>query len=206
MAGLLEERAVLLTPVARQGRLFCRLLGGQWVSANHQVQLVAGFGYERHHQAAVKVSRPDVINLPGPRGAVLTRRLRPRLPNPEASGLTLKVGQAEESPPPAQLGPHRDKAIGSLFILCNCLWLAEEQDTDPSSCPHRKVISPKPPIAESVTGLQWKQTTLGTEPQRPHVPGKQSTGEPSRFLAPPTPQQSLLKPLAFNSQSRLWGL
>lgn len=102
MAGLLEESTILFTPVSWQSLLFYGLLGSQRVSANNQVQLVARFGYERHGQAAVKVSRPDVINLPGqeepfsvtvaataskPRGKVLTPEGGPCRGHPLPLGL-----------------------------------------------------------------------------------------------------------------------
>lgn len=120
MAGLLEESAVLFAPVAGQSRLFYRLLGGQWVSANNQVQLVARFGYERHHQAAVKVSRPHVINLPS-QEETSHDPVVATVPKPRGERRNSEGGPCR-GVPSFSVWPHRSKAIGSLFILCNCLW------------------------------------------------------------------------------------
>lgn len=158
MAGLLEEGAVLFTPVAGQSRLVYRLLRGQWVSANNQVQLVARFSYERHHQAAVKVSRPDVINLPGQEEPFSTTTAA-TVPKPRGKWLNSEGGPYREVPS-SSVWPHRDKAVGLLFVLCNCLWRGEEQDTIDRPVPTGRSSLSKSPIAECYTGLQRKETKL----------------------------------------------
>lgn len=67
MARLLEKSTVLFAPPSWE-RLVYRLLGGQGVPADHQVQFVTRFRYERHHKAAVEVPRSDVVHLKGQGG------------------------------------------------------------------------------------------------------------------------------------------
>jgi len=112
VAGLLEESAVLFAPVTGQSRLFYRLLGGQRVSANNQVQLVTGFGYEGHHQAAVEVSRSDVVNLPGQEDP-FSMTVAATAPKPRGKWLSSEGGPCRGVPSPS-VGSPRDKAIGSL--------------------------------------------------------------------------------------------
>lgn len=64
MDGLLGKSSVLVTPVSFWKSLLVHgLLGGQGVSTDDQIQLVARFCYEWHNKAAVEISGSDMVDL-----------------------------------------------------------------------------------------------------------------------------------------------